>query len=142
MEIQVQHYLDDDGFFRRECPTCEREFKWFYGETEGRPEDFLDPENYFCPYCGVPSGKDTWWTQAQLQYAQAAAMGPIARQLKQELGRSFKISINAQEVPLPVVDPNDMVMVEPPCHKFEPLKVSEEWQEPLHCLICGSQFRI
>ncbi len=26
--------LDSDGFLRRECPTCEREFKWQPSEAE------------------------------------------------------------------------------------------------------------
>ena len=26
--------LDSDGFLRRECPTCEREFKWRPSEAE------------------------------------------------------------------------------------------------------------
>ena len=48
---QMSVPLDSDGFLRRECPTCEREFKWFNSE-EGRGEPV--PEGgYVCPYCAI-----------------------------------------------------------------------------------------
>lgn len=153
MEIVIEVLLDPSGFLRRECPTCEQEFKWFSGTTNERPEDFLEPENYFCPYCGVPSGHDTWWTHGQLEYAQAAAAGPVMKQLEYEFNHSFRSSRKSAirfevsrgstpQPPDPLVDPDDMMMVEPPCHPFEPLKVSDGWAEPLHCLMCGERFRI
>jgi hypothetical protein len=154
MEIPIALPLDADGFLWRECPTCEREFKWFSGATAGRPDDFVEPENYSCPYCGVPSAPDTWWTPAQLEYAEAAAAGPMMEQitenLKSTLGRhanSGFIQVKVKpgsipEPPLPLVEPNDMTMVAPPCHDFEPLKIADNWAEPLHCLMCGTKFRI
>lgn len=40
--------LDSEGFLRRECPTCEREFKW---KPAGEDEEATPaPEGgYFCP---------------------------------------------------------------------------------------------
>lgn len=140
MELSVSLPVDKSGFLRRECPTCERQFKWFHGSTKDRPDDFLEPENYFCPYCGVPSGHDTWWTPAQLDYARASVMGPISRYIGSELGSSSKV--NDHDVPDPLVEPDDMMMVEPPCHPFEPLKMADDWDAPLHCLMCGERFRI
>ena len=29
--MEVSFPLDSDGFIRRECPHCEREFKWHHG---------------------------------------------------------------------------------------------------------------
>lgn len=146
MEIPISIPTDESGFIRRECSSCQREFKWFAGPTDERPDDFLEPENYTCPYCGVPSGPDSWWTPAQLEYAQAVAMGPMSRQLEQELkhelGRWLEYEPGVHEVPDLLIDPDDMIIVEPPCHPFEPLKISENWSEPLHCLMCGSRFRI
>lgn len=141
MEIPIELQLDPSGFLRRECPSCNRQFKWFYGETEGRPSDFVEPENYTCPYCGIPADHDSWWTTEQLEYAQSAAMGPIMRNLKAEFGRSFKINTSHQ-APTPLIDPDDMIIVEPPCHPFEPLKIAENWTENLHCMMCGAKFRV
>ena len=36
LALEMSMPLDSDGFLRRECPTCEREFKWLYtSEEEG-----------------------------------------------------------------------------------------------------------
>lgn len=146
MEISVSIPSDTSGFIRRECPKCEREFKWFSGDTEGRPDDYLDPENYFCPYCGEPAGHDSWWTPAQLEYARTAAMGPISKhigeELKRALGRGVDYRPSAVEVPDLLIDPDDMLIVEPPCHPFEPLKIDDAWSTPVHCLVCGQRFRL
>jgi hypothetical protein len=153
MEIQVDILLDPNGFLRRECPTCEREFKWFSGATSERPDDFVDPDVYFCPYCGIPSGKDTWWTPAQLEYAQQVAAGPVLNHLAEEFARGFgsrrrrsgfqiKVSKDGPESPDPIVDPDDMLMITPPCHPFEPLKIDDNWTSSLHCLICGTDFEL
>lgn len=52
---------------------------------------------------------------------------------------SFSLDI---ETPDPLIEPDDMVMVEPPCHPNEPLKVPEESTEQIYCLICGSAFAV
>ena len=50
--LEMSMPLDSDGFLRRECPTCEREFKWFHTpEGEGTAAPIIDG-GYFCPYCG------------------------------------------------------------------------------------------
>ena len=156
MEMQVSLPVDKDGFLRRECPHCERQFKWFHGSTDERPVDFLEPENYVCPYCGEPAGHGSWWTLEQLTYMHEAAKGPImeeaAQKLRQALGgvgsrgNSFvRVEVKEPkqpEPPMPLVEPDDMMMVEPPCHSFEPLKVADDWTESIHCLMCGEQFTV
>jgi hypothetical protein len=49
VELSIPFPLDDDGFLRRECPTCDREFKWLpaHDETEATPPP---AGGYFCPY--------------------------------------------------------------------------------------------
>ncbi|MFJ6685779.1 hypothetical protein [Streptomyces werraensis] len=155
MELSVTIFLDPSGFLRRECPTCEKEFKYFHGHTESRPDDFLEPASYFCPYCGVPAGTDSWWTPAQLEYVQSTAAGPVMEELTRSLNKafggnrrggisiSFEIDKGSVSEPLaPPVDPDDMMIVEPPCHTFEPLKVAEDWLDPIHCLMCGEKFAV
>ncbi|MGN9915756.1 hypothetical protein [Micromonospora palomenae] len=149
MQISVSIPVDADGFIRRECPSCMRHFKWYSGETEDRPENFIEPEEYTCPYCGTAAGKDSWWTTQQLEYAQeyaaSQALGQIGADLEREFRRGpikFKASSQAPDLPPPLVEPNDMMMVAPPCHDFEPLKVAEDWDQPLHCLMCGALFRV
>ncbi len=39
MSFPIELPLDDDGYLRRQCPTCERLFKWHYGPTPQRPNE-------------------------------------------------------------------------------------------------------
>lgn len=61
--------LDEDGFLRRECPTCEREFKWRADqEDDGEGEaTAVDEDGYFCPYCGVQAPTGAWHTKEQIE---------------------------------------------------------------------------
>lgn len=153
MVFSVQIPLDSDGFLRRECPSCLRQFKWFYGETDDRPFDAVDPDEYCCPYCGSTAPSDHWWTQDQLDYAVGEA-GPeitreVERRMKREIDRinrrssflKLDVATAPPPPPPPLVESDDMVMVASPCHAWEPIKVEENWAEPIHCLICGSSFR-
>lgn len=141
--------LDDDGFFRRACPTCSREFKWFHSEEDDSDEP---PVEYFCPYCGVAAAPDEWQTEEQVRYIEEEAFARIVGPALEELngsfgsgGRSsgdpFEISLSV-EVPdrrqaAPVFEPNDMRRIDFACHPKEPVKVEEAWAGPVHCLLCG-----
>lgn len=150
-EVPVTIPLDSDGFVRRECPTCEQEFKW-YAHDSGDP-DVEAADQYFCPLCGIPSGTDTWWTPAQLEFAHGSA-GPALDQAVQDAmndafrgikgvsfrsNRDFTLDIPTPE---PLIEPDDMVIVEPPCHPHEPIKVPEAVLGRIYCLICGAPFAV
>lgn len=137
--------LDSDGFLRRECPTCEREFKWLPSEDEKSATP--DPSGYYCPYCAVQVS-DGWLTKPQAEAAQATVMrdvvDPMLDDFANNLGRSssgmFKVNANRERSPAPpeLSEPDDMRRIDLPCHPSEPLKVLEDWTGPLHCLICGA----
>lgn len=126
MNISVP--LDDDGFFRRECPFCQREFKILLekkdltqitqmgidsfmveSEEEIDLEDssFLEPD-FNCPYCGQWASSDSWWTQEQLAFIGIIAKNIAAKivndnlikPLKKEFGSSTSriISFEGQEM--------------------------------------------
>ena len=61
--------VDSDGFLRRECPTCEREFKWLPASEDDEEAADVSDGGYFCPYCGVQAPADAWFTEAQLAFA-------------------------------------------------------------------------
>ena len=52
--------VDSDGFLRRECPTCEREFKWLPTSQGDGGAAAVPDGGYFCPYCGVQAPADAW----------------------------------------------------------------------------------
>lgn len=151
INIPVELPLDSDGFVRRECPTCEQEFKWFL-HTESDP-DVQGVSQYFCPLCGTPAGVDSWWTQAQIDYGCGSAGPEIDRAVTDAISHAFKgiqgmtFKPNAgfsldMETPEPLHEPDDMVIVEPPCHPNEPVKVPEDATGHVHCLICGAEFAV
>lgn len=149
IRVPVSLPLDSDGFLRRACPNCEREFKWF-----SHAEGDLDAEpvtQYFCPLCGEPSGLDSWWTLSQIRYIHASAGGAIGQVVQDTVSNLFKglkgftYKANSSfsldiETPDPLVELDDMILIEPPCHPNEPLKVPANATDRVHCLICGTAF--
>ena len=142
--------LDFDGFLRRECPNCEQEFKWHNGKTDAAPEDYLYPDVHWCPLCGESAALDQWWTPRQLEYVRSVAAGPVIDQLTDDLFKGLddskfvKVTRNSskREVPDPLVEPDDMTILEPPCHPWEPIKVPDNASPPFYCLICGEAFTV
>jgi DNA-directed RNA polymerase subunit RPC12/RpoP len=146
--------LDADGFLRRECPTCEREFKWLPSPS-GDGENAADAESlpYTCPYCGIRAPAESWATKAQVALAQSIVMREIVGPQLEELGRqlertsrqtggliSFSAHVQRDE---PTADPtltesDDMRRVDFPCHPAEPIKVLEDWAGDVLCLVCGA----
>lgn len=142
IRLSVELPLDADGFLRRACPGCGREFKWFHTET-GEEEEPNDNVGYFCPYC-CHRGED-WLTEGQRDFATAKAGEAAAEQLREGLGGSrgsggfgIEITVDGPAVE-PLLEPNDMIRVESSCHPAEPLKVLDGWSGEVHCLICGEQ---
>jgi len=154
ISIPVSLPLDPDGFLRRECPTCEQEFKWF-SHNEGDP-DAEQVDQYFCPRCGSPAGVDSWWTPAQLEYVEGETAPAIDDYINDALDDTFKGLKSSKFVkvertgrfsrdtpaPEPLHDDNDMLIVEPPCHTNEPIKVPATVTDRVYCLICGSPFAV
>lgn len=143
MEVSVPIPLDSDGFLRRNCPKCSQKFKWHYGATDARPDDFNDPPVHFCPICGQASEPSDFITNDQAEFATGYAMLPALQELKAELEQSgFGFEIDSTDAPDPLVEPDDMMMIAPPCHEWEPLKVPEGSSAPYYCLLCGQPFAI
>ena len=142
--------LDRDGFLRRECPTCEREFKWF-----NSPEGQSEPPpvgGYYCPYCAVQAPPGSWFTKSQIAKAQSVMMSEIVdpeiEKLRESLSRlgaasggliEAKLEVSrASDAPSPqLTEADDMVRVDFECHPKEPLKVIDAWETAVHCLVCG-----
>ena len=146
--------LPTDGpFLRRECPSCERQFKWHHGPTDERPDDEPHLSTYFCPYCGCEAEDSQWWTQKQLDYARSVVAAPVMNEIASELeldqrfrsasrkgAIKFSMTSSSPEVPAPLIEPDDMIIVQSPCHSWEPIKVADDWEAELHCLVCGGTF--
>lgn len=100
--------LDSDGFLRRECPYCIRQFKVEIKaeerqslieqqlqayllqqgvqqqEEEGSDSISEDVNDLWCPYCGQRASPSDWWTQEQLAYVNIFAYNIMAQTLNKE----------------------------------------------------------
>jgi predicted nucleic acid-binding Zn ribbon protein len=143
----------DAGFLRRECPHCERQFKWHHGPTETRPEDATDPVVFHCPYCGETAPPDQWWTREQLEYASGLVGEKAGKAIEEELRSAIRgldsdflqIKFGGFEpspAPPALTESDDMQQVESPCHPWEPIKVLHELVAELHCIVCGERFSL
>jgi hypothetical protein len=107
--LDISFPLDDDGFFRRECPLCSREFKVKLtpeemrsasercthallvdaaGTAEGN-DDGADRDAW-CPYCGQRASLDSWWTQEQLALMRLHMENVMARLVNEHLIRPMQ----------------------------------------------------
>jgi hypothetical protein len=144
VELSMSVPLDSDGFLRRECPTCEREFKWKHAEDDEQATPA--PEGgYYCPYCAVQASAASWWTQAQTEAAQAAAFDQVVKPELDKFGDlvtnsgllEVEVSTPEPERPPGLKEVDDMRLTSFECHPAEPIRVLEDWERPVHCLICG-----
>lgn len=149
--------LDKNGFLRRECPQCERHFKWFPAqrEEESRTDELPEAvESYVCPYCYQAAAPDAWWTREQLEYARAVALAdvvaPQLRRLQSTIegmnrpGGLIQVTGTMPGLPYPdpLHEPDDMIRIDVPCHPEEPLKIVEAWEGEVACLVCGIQYPV
>lgn len=137
--MNVSIPTDDDNFLRRECPTCEGQFKWHLGPFDDKAAAEPAPAVYYCPLCGIPADTDQWWTKEQLEYAKGRAMPEMLAQLSNETGLRVE---HTSAVPEAMTEPNDMEIVQSPCHPYEPIKVPVDHDQLIHCLVCGSIFAV
>ena len=151
IEISINFPLDSDGFLRRACPSCCREFKWL---SDAYKVAASSTGNVFCPYCGAPGGPNEWFTTEQLVYINEEVFDEVVRpslenlaesfrQLGRSSGGAFKFTGNVenpqQRQAPPVFEPADMRQVTFNCHPSEPVKVEESWEKAVHCLSCGEK---
>lgn len=151
--IEMPVPLDGDGFLRRECPNCERQFKLRPVDSNTEIQENND-ESYYCPYCHESAPLNAWWTKEQLEYAQQLAYKEVLEPELRNLQRHIKslndsssfVCADAELSSLPeqisLSETDDMIKVEFPCHSEKPLKIDETWEQDVACFICGIQYPV
>lgn len=147
----------DDGFLRRECPHCERQFKVGVqpqGDALMSQESEEEDITHFCPLCHQPAPASAWGTKEQLDHARQLAMSEFTDQIHGMLDRMFsglnqpgglvRVEVEHSEVeePKSLDEPHDMVRVNPPCHEETPLKIPENWMGDVACFECGVRYPV
>lgn len=149
IQMSMSLPLDSDGFLRRHCPTCEREFKRFAGSDEDDVDEAPDG-GYFCPYCALQAPPDAWHTPAQLELARTLVLREVLPQMKQRLDRSIRdlergsgefvggsVDIDLSDEPDELAETDDMRRVDFTCHPDDGVKVLDDWDRSVHCPECG-----
>jgi len=112
--LNISLPLDDENFFRRECPYCFKEFKiqidkedlnnlaqkgiesFLTNDDNTIDNDEVNQEEiyYYCPYCGQQAPDTHWWTQEQLKYINIYAENIVAKLVNENLINPLKRSLN------------------------------------------------
>lgn len=115
VSFRIELPLDSDGFLRRECPLCVRQFKVETQEDDRQSLVQRELEAYllqegpeiraesadatgtdekesepWCPYCGQTAPRDKWWTQEQIAYIHVFAYNIMAQIVNEQLIRPMK----------------------------------------------------
>lgn len=146
MEIALP--LDDEGYLRRKCYDCRRQYKVVDTPGEDAPDDFEVPDAYRCPYCGQAAPHDDRLTRPQIDYIQLVARGEVPddvddvdlESLLAEHDLTTAPSEEFEELPPSIQERDDMVGATAPCHPFLGFQVIGLWQLKLHCMLCGEKF--
>lgn len=110
-QVSVKVPIDDDSALRRECPYCNKEFKFVLkkGELEdiiqkGLNSFMLDSglveqndelsdgakEEQYCPYCGQKAPLNQWWTKEQQEYFKIYVKNIAARIINENFIKQMK----------------------------------------------------
>jgi len=136
LKISINIPLDENGMLGRECLECEQYFKL-------KPGTGLKTDHCHCPYCEYEGKSDTFWTQAQLEYARSIAMqqafNKILKPQLDKLTNSFKQLERSSR--------NSLIQfkVKTTGHNFRfPIKyyTEKELETNLTCDNCGLEFAI
>lgn len=73
IEVSVTIPTDENGMLGRECLECKKYFKL-------KPETGLPIDYCHCPYCDYEGKSDTFWTEAQIEYAKSKALNQAVNQ--------------------------------------------------------------
>ena len=155
---------DADGFVRRECPQCQRDFKTRPSRQdagilqrrlvslfpfENAHESFDEVADGWCLYCGHRAAADEWLTPAQQAHVESLArawanhvryeqMAHVSRTLGVNPRPTF-ISTAPEALPGPMPqDADDQRLIPLLCCSDE-VKALWDWEGPLHCPRCGTR---
>jgi sarcosine oxidase delta subunit len=130
---------DEDGFFGRECPDCDRFFKMRVKQWEALSADAL----VTCPYCGhQPEDADDFLTPQQNQRVDAAAEALIEQYAHQAIKDAFSGLATPRLRPgqsgIQVTVSNDP----PPPVRSLPFYVEEQVRRTITCDNCQTEYAV
>lgn len=119
---------DSEGYILFECPHCESEFKLSASEFENK-----DGELY-CPYCGLSSEKDNFYTKEVIEQAQKIATNYVYDQINNMFGK-MKKSINRSKYIKMEFKPIKKINI-------EGIKTKDTVDEVFECKTCHNHVKV
>jgi endogenous inhibitor of DNA gyrase (YacG/DUF329 family) len=118
--------LDENGFFGRQCPSCERFFKMNHEEYKGLPDEL----QLTCPYCGHETEHSDFMSPDQRQRALAATTAIGMQFVHQMVNESFSSAVaGSRSITYTPGSP-------PPVSEL-PTYVEEAVERVVACPVCG-----
>ena len=75
---------DNEGYVTFECPYCVSEFKLHAGEFQSDDAPLVE---LYCPYCGLPKSKSSFYSKEVVEKMEALAMNYITEQLNKSFSK-------------------------------------------------------
>jgi hypothetical protein len=131
-EAKISIPIDDEGFFGRACPACERFFKMKADEWTDLPDD----AKVTCPYCGErPEDPGDFMTMAQTEYS-TSALEAMAEQFAFEQVTNMFRELQSQNRPGSGIEIT--VNEQPPSRRSVDDYVEDQVRRALTCDNCGN----
>ncbi|WP_371375249.1 hypothetical protein [Sporomusa aerivorans] len=122
---------DSDGYVTFECPFCESEFKLQAAEFQDEDNSF--PE-LFCPYCGLPSEVNTFYSSEVVEQAKILATNYMYEQLNQAFGKMSR-KLNRSNIIKMKFKPLKKINV-------KELKDKDTAEEIFECSACNNHLKV
>jgi sarcosine oxidase delta subunit len=141
-EVAISIPSDEDGFFGRDCPSCEAPFKMRGDEYKALPDEI----ELTCPYCGHREEHSAFMSAAQHARVMAAAEGLVEQwvhgQLSDMLGSAFGKRPPRRRR-------NSMISIDwsytpgtPPAVRELPDVLEEQTRRVVECSTCGNHHAV
>lgn len=128
--------VDDDGYFGRQCPECERRFKLMATEYEALPDD----QALTCPYCGHEADHGDYMTSEQRERAMGGMEALAEQFLHQQVSDMFGSVFGGGRKLRPGESGVEITHTPgtPPPVRSLPSYVEERVVRTVHCAGCGN----
>ncbi|WP_025727755.1 hypothetical protein [Heyndrickxia ginsengihumi] len=142
MQIPINLRLDDDGLLRKQCPYCDQQFKIYPSDEKSAFQ------RLYCPLCGLPAPKDSFFTDDQIEMAYTLASNAVFSAINKELSdlkRSFRNDklVKLEVNPLkpkdvkPIIETSNFDNVTMSCCDKHAFIFSPSTYKVLYCHYCG-----
>jgi uncharacterized Zn finger protein (UPF0148 family) len=136
-KISIDLPLDEQGYLDRQCPSSECQFGFKVLHEDWR--DKVSDDRVYCPLCRYEQPSDEWSTTEQVEYAKAAALALVKKNIHVAL-REDAHQFNRRQKPGFIQMSMNVKSGSPSA--ILPVGVAGVMQQRLACEACGCQYAV